>query len=138
MRDLFVKMEEVKLFLFDEYDTWISVRRSLNAAEDKRASVGALKRMSPSGAGTDAFNVAYDVDFEAAAFSKVKIYLIDWNFKDNTGKDVSIDTSKKMEDALRALDPDVFKEIERVIDAHIESEKEKKAKIQKAGLSIIS
>ena len=73
MRQWFVTPEEVKLPLFDDGQCWITVRKQLTAGEEKRLATGALKRMSPTGAGTDTFAVAYDVDFEAAAFNKCQI-----------------------------------------------------------------
>ena len=125
-RQWFVTPEEVKLPLFDDEECWITVRQQLTAGEEKKMATGALKRMSPSGAGTKDFNVSYDVDFEAAAFNKIVVYLLDWNVPDNNGKIKSIDTPKAMDAALRALHPDVFKEIERVIDEHVEAQQEKK------------
>ena len=133
-RQWFVIPEEVKLPLFDDGECWITVRRQLTAGEEKRLSTGALKRMSPTGAGTEAFAVAYDVDFEAAAFNKIIIYLLDWNVPDTNGKSKSIDTPKAMAASLRALHPDVFKEIERVIDQHVDTMQEKKATTGSAGL----
>ena len=133
MRKWFVTPEEVKLPLFDDGQCWITVRKQLTAGEEKKLSTGALKRMSPSGAGTDAFSVAYDVDFEAAAFNKILVYLLDWNVPDNNGKAKSIDTPKAMSASLRALHPEVFKEIERVIDEHVEAQQEKKVKTGSSG-----
>ena len=49
-----------------------------------------------------------------------------WFVPDNNGKAKSIDTPKAMSSALRALHPQVFKEIERVIDEHVETQQEKK------------
>ena len=126
MRQWFVAPEEVKLPLFDDGQCWVIVRKQLTAGEEKKMSTGALKRMSPTGAGTDAFAVAYDVDFEAAAFNKIIVYLLDWNVPDNSGKPKLIDTPKAMSAALRALHPDVFKEIERVIEAHVEAQQQEK------------
>lgn len=134
MREWFVAPEEVKLPLFDDGQCWIIVRKQLTAGEEKKMSTGALKRMSPTGAGTDAFTMSYDIDFEAAAFNKIVVYLLDWNVPDNNGKAKAIDTPKSMAAALRALHPEVFKEIERVIDAHVEAQQqEKKVKTGSVG-----
>jgi len=122
-----VTPEVVKLPLFDDGECWITVRQQLTAGEEKMMATGALKRMSPSGAGTTDFSVSYDVDFEAAAFNKIAVHLLDWNVPDPDGKVIIIDTPKKMNASLRVLHPDVFKEIERVIDEHVEAQQEKKA-----------
>ena len=121
-----VRPEVVKLPLFDDGECWITVRQQLTAGEKKLMETGALKRMSPSGAGTTEFSVSYDVDFEAAAFNKIAVHLLDWNVPDHDGKVMVIDTPKKMNASLRVLHPDVFKEIERVIDDHVEAQQEKK------------
>ena len=47
------------------------------------------------------------------------LYLLDWNVPDKAGKTVDITVSPKAKmDALKALKPAAFREIERVIDAH--------------------
>jgi|TARA_R110000744_G_scaffold64791_2_gene133233 hypothetical protein len=127
MRQWFVTPEEVTLPLFDDGECWITVRKQLTAGEEKRLSTSALKRMSPTGAGTDDFAVAYDVDFEAAAFNKILVYLLDWNVPTANGKVAVIETPKAMAAALRAMHPSVFAEIERVIDEHVQENVEKKA-----------
>ncbi len=126
MRECFVAPEVVKLSLFDDGELWVLVRKQLTAGEDRQVSGGALKTMSPTGAGTDAFTVSYDIDFVAAAFNKVIVYLLDWNIQDKSGKVKVIDTPKAMTAALKNLHPEVFKEIERVIDAHVEAQQREK------------
>jgi hypothetical protein len=128
----------VKLPLFDDGECWITVRQQLTAGEEKLMATGALKRMSPSGAGTTDFTVSYDVDFEAAAFNKIAVHLLDWNVPDPDGKVIFIDTPKKKNAALRVLHPDVFKEIERVIDEHVEAQEEKKVTSGSSGRATTS
>lgn len=130
-REWFVQPKIDTLPLFDGEVT-ITVKRILNAGDKKKLETGALKRMTPTGMGTDAFQATYDIDFEGGAFNKVMIYLLDWTVVDANGKTVEIDTDKAMSAALRRLHPDHFAEIERVIDLHA-SLHEKKAKPTSTG-----
>ena len=118
-RTCFVVPEIVTLPLFDDGAFWVSVKKHLNAGEVRQLAQGAFTRVSPTGT-PDAPSVAFDLNMEAGAFQKILLYLLDWNLADAAGKTVAIDTPKAKRDALRALDPDLFTEIERVIDAHSE------------------
>lgn len=119
-RSCFVVPESVTLPLFDDGALWIKVKKQLNAGEVRQMAQGAFTRVSPTGT-PDAPSVAFDLNMDAGAFQKIVLYLLDWNLSDAAGKTVAIDTPKAKADALRALDPDVFTEIERVIDAHAET-----------------
>ena len=118
-RVCFVAPETVTLPLFDDGQYWVKVKKQLNAGESRQLAQGAFTRVSQSGTKEDP-SVAFDLNIEAGAFGKILIYLEDWNLTDASGKTVSIDTPKSKRDALRALDPEMFEEIERVIDAHAE------------------
>jgi hypothetical protein len=117
MRSFFVVPEETTLPLFDDGAYWVKVKKTLNAGESRQLAQSAFSRVSPTGT-PDNPSVAFDINIEAGAFGKIMIYLLDWNLPDAAGKTVAIDTPKAKRDALRALAPDVFVEIERVIDAH--------------------
>lgn len=122
-RELFVEPESVQLPIFDDGQYWITVKRQLTAGESKQLMSSGIKRLSN---GTDASaSPGYDVDLAAAAFEKVALHLLGWNL-DQHGKVIALDTPKGIRDALKALHPDVFAEIERVIDAHVVAMREKK------------
>lgn len=121
-RELFVTPETVKLPIFDDGTYWIEVKKQLNAGESKQIAAGAFKSMTPTKDGV----ASYDIDLEVAAFRKVAVYLLDWNLA-RDGKTIPIDTPKSKYDALKALHTDVYAEIERVVDAHVIQEQEKKA-----------
>lgn len=129
MRALFVDPEIVRLPLFDDGQYWIEVKAQLNAGEATRLAASALrmKRITASDAeSNEGAQDIIDFDFEAHAFQKVLIYLLDWNLTDNQGRAVSIETPKAKRDALGKLHPDVLGEIRRAIDAHAETRQEKK------------
>jgi hypothetical protein len=117
MRSFFVVPEDVTLPLFDDGAYWVKVKKTLNAGESRQLSQSAFSRVSPTGT-PDNPSVAFDINVEAGAFGKIMVYLLDWNLPDAAGKTVAIDTPKAKRDALRALAPDAFAEIERVIDEH--------------------
>jgi hypothetical protein len=116
-RAFFVDPEVVALPLFDDGQHWIKVKQQLTAGEARQLLQGAFSRMVQAGTQAEP-SVAFDLNFEAAAFLKVMLYLVDWNIPDKAGKTVDISTPKAMRDALKAMRQDAFKEIERVIDAH--------------------
>jgi len=116
-RAFFVEPDPVTLPLFDDGQYWISVKKELNAGEDKQLSQGAFTKLTR--LSQDDSSPALSMDLEAAAFRKVLLYLLDWNVPDKAGKTVDITVSPKAKmDALKALKPAAFREIERVIDAH--------------------
>lgn len=125
-RTCFVVPEVVTLPLFDDGILWIRVKKQLNAGEVRVLAGSAFTRVSRTGT-LDEPSVAFDLNVEAGAFQKIVMYLMDWNLQDASGKTVAIDSLKMKTEALRALDPDVFSEIENVIDRHAEAiEQEKK------------
>lgn len=124
-RVLFVTPEAMTVPLWDDGVYWVSVKRQLNAGEARQLSVGAFSRMNRTGT-LDAPGVSFDIDPDAGTFAKVLIYLLDWNLSDPSGKTVPIDSPKAKRDALKALHPDVFAEIERAIDAHVDARAQEK------------
>lgn len=120
-RVLFVVPDAVTLPLFDDGAYWILVKKQLNAGEARQLAMGSFSRVTPSGTSEEP-SMAFDLNLEAGAFQKILIYLLDWNLTDASGKTVVIDTPKAKRDAVRVLHPDVFAELERVIDAHVEAE----------------
>jgi hypothetical protein len=100
--------------LFDDGQYWISVKQQLNAGETKQLAQGAFSRLVQTGT-LEEPSLAFDMNFDAASFLKIALYLVDWNLTDKDGKTVDIVSSPKVKrDALRNLYPDVLKEIERV------------------------
>lgn len=116
-RTFFVEPDTVRLPLYDDGAHWIDVKQQLNAGEARRLVQGAFSRVSQTGTLEDP-SMAFDLNLEAAAFNKVALYLVDWNVPDRHGKTVEIATPKAKTDALKALHPAAFAEIERVIDEH--------------------
>jgi len=118
MRAFFTNTDTTTLPIFDGEAT-ITVKQELNAGDSKQMQSSALRRMIPGSTDGNSTGVTYDVDFAVAAFAKVMTYLVDWTLVDAKGKPVAIDTPKLMTAALRELRPDVFAEIERVIDEFV-------------------
>jgi len=126
-RTCFVVPDSTVLPLFDDGEYWIRVKKQLNAGEHRQLAQGAFTRVSQTGS-PESPSIAFDLNVEAGAFGKILLYLLDWNLADATGKTVSIDTPKAKHDAVRALDEEMYREIERVIDIHVEAiAQEKKA-----------
>ncbi len=121
-RSFFVAPAEVRLPLFGDDTYYITVKQELNAWEGKRLAASAMTRLT----NPEKSGLGYEVDLAAAAFEKVLLYLIDWNLTGPDGAVVGIQTPAKKADALRNLDSATFTEIERVIDAHVLSTREKK------------
>jgi len=97
---------------------WVLVKRTLTAGEEQDLIGSALKPELKMGDGSS--SVGVELDFAAAAFLKVGLYLVDWNVPAGNGKVPVIDTLPKRLDALKALTMPAYKEIERAIDAHVE------------------
>jgi hypothetical protein len=117
-RMFFVEPETVRLPLFDDGLFWVSVKKELTGGEQKQITFSPFGKATRTG-GDEESNLAWDMNFEGAAFLKILLWLVDWNVPDNVGKTVDIVTSPKAKkDALKALTVDALKEIERVIDAH--------------------
>lgn len=128
--DFFATTETDKQYLFGEDKYWILIKRELTAGEERQLAHAGLRRASrplnPDGSIGD--SVGFDLDLDRAAFTKVALYLADWNIPGPNGKTVEIEKMAQKVDALRAMRPDVFTEIERVIDTYLtERSEEKKA-----------
>ena len=114
-----------RLPLFEDSGFWIDVKSELSAGDVKKLSLSALKHARQDKSGEE-MQTVFDVDIEAAAFTKVAIYLVDWNVTGQDDKVVDISTPKKKLDALKAMTAPGYAEIERAIDAHAEAHQEKK------------
>lgn len=86
---------------------WLIVKKRLNAGENR-----AMRKR-----GLNADGV---VDRFEAGVATVLAYLLDWSFTDPSGKPLAIrdKTSRDIEDAVDALDPESYTEILRAIEAH--------------------
>lgn len=122
----FSQIATERLPIFGDSGFWVEVKADLDAGDTKKLSLSALRHARQDKSGDEPVTV-FDVDMEIAAFNKVAIYLVAWNVTDNNGKAVDIGTKQKKIDALKALTPAVYEEIERVIDEHAKSRQEKKA-----------
>jgi hypothetical protein len=113
---VFVNPDVVRLPLPD--GQWIDVKKRLNAGESRKMFARVVKDME---AGTKP-----KLDPEQVGLTKLIAYLVGWSFADDDGKPV-----KYSADALDNLDPDVYSEMIKAVDAHEDAqdaarEKEKK------------
>jgi hypothetical protein len=99
---------------------WVEIKRDLTAEEEQFLKVAGLRQMSGIEGKTDP---AVEVDWGAYGMARLRTYLKDWSFRDPDDKPVPVTA-----DAIAAIDPETFEEIETVITKHRERrEQEKKA-----------
>jgi hypothetical protein len=118
----FVKPETRTLHL-DDGET-IVVRRRLNAGEQRAM----FQRMYV--AGVDG---RLKVNPLGTAMATVTAFLLDWSLCDDDGQPVAIAglSPDDLVPMLDALDPDVFSEIRRVIDAHADAQEQQRQEEKK-------
>ena len=104
MDDCFVVPDTVRLTLSGGH--WIDVKKELNTGETRKLLARQIKNMTPGEKPV--------LDPEQVGFGKVVAYLVDWSFK-RDGQKV-----KLSESAIDSLRPDIYQEIVRLVDAHIE------------------
>lgn len=138
-RNWFVKPEVVRLELSD--GEWIEIKKRLTAGEQRQVTTAGMKSMNTAGMDRESrndaenTNVNINIDWTAMmGMARAVMYLTDWSLRD-------VESDKPVEltpDAIRALDPDAFTEIDEAIDKHIESmEREKKATAGEPKLKVI-
>lgn len=110
-------------YLFGGSDYWIDIKQELTAGEARKLAHSGVRRLSrPVLADESVGELGMELDLEAAAFTKVALYLVDWNLSGPDGKTVTIaGLGREKWDALRNLKPDVFAEIERAIDEEVQA-----------------
>ena len=105
-RSNFIRPDLVRLAIGD--DDWIEVKRRLTAGEERRVFARVIKTMH---AGERA-----ELDPEQVGVTRIAEYVVEWGgpgFSDGTGRAVPYSTA-----ALDHLDPDVYRAIERAVEAH--------------------
>src|SRR3990167_3928981 len=95
--EFFVSAETDKVPLFDGTDYWVELKRELNAGEDRQIAHAALRRATRSvnKDGDLSDELQFDLDLDYAAFTKVALYLADWNLPGPDGKTIDIKRSRK-------------------------------------------
>ena len=107
MSAVFVQPKVVRINLTCEDGAYIDVKQRLNAGQERRVFGRMVKTMQ---AGE---KVALDP--EQVGISKMLEYLVGWSFESG-GESIAVS-----EEAVNNLDPDVYHEIRKAIDAHEES-----------------
>jgi hypothetical protein len=103
----FVRPEVVRLSLSG--NRWIDVKKRLNAGESRKMFARVVKDMT---AGEKA-----QLDPEQVGLTKLVAYVLGWSFTDDEGKPVPFSLS-----GIDNLDPDVYAEMIKAIDEHIEAQ----------------
>lgn len=105
----FVRPEVVRLSLSG--GRWIDVKKRLNAGESRKMFARVVKDM-PAGEKPK-------LDPEQVGYTKLVAYLVGWSLADDGGKPVAYSA-----DALDAIDPDLYAEMIKAVDAHEDAEDE--------------
>jgi|SRR5579859_2901656 len=112
-RNRFVTAKTKRLELSD--GDWIEVKERLNVGEKKTLDGAGVKR---------SFGAPPEIDWPNYHIKRAMVWLVDWSFQDEDGKQQEL-----TEEAVRALDPDDFDELQIALVTHIaEGEAAKKAK----------
>jgi hypothetical protein len=122
-RKWFVDPEVVKIDLSD--DEWIKVKKRLTVSEERAMLTAGFKHVHRDAAEDgDASQPSVDIgmDWTAQALARARTYMVDWSATDEEGKSIPLSY-----EAIKALPPDLFQEIDKAIDRHVEAlEQEKK------------
>lgn len=119
----FVVPETKRIDLRDGPDgekNWIEIKKELTKGEDSTFRTRAMKaKVQP---GETQGTVAVEIDWKLLALARVEAFLVDWSAKGPNGKDLPVTP-----EAIAALAPESFDEIDESIQAHIAAlEAEKK------------
>lgn len=92
------------------HDDWIEVKDRLSVGEERLVMAHMVGNVQGDG--------SRKPNLDVLGMGEVAAYLVDWSFIDAKGKSVPIDDEGKKLAALKALDPDTYREIEAAIDEH--------------------
>jgi hypothetical protein len=106
-RNPFVKPETIRYDLAE--GDWIDVKKFLTAAEEARLSGAGVPGFTQGEPGKQTF----ELDFVALKFARMLCYVEAWSFVDAKGNQ-----TKPTRDYIETLQPDVFDEIDAVLDKH--------------------
>lgn len=130
----FVKPETVRIHLADG-ESWIEIKKYLTAQEQRRIESYGMERMvrptKIDDASAEAEEVEVKFDWVRWEINRILTYLLAWNFVDikETKQGPREEPVKVSRNAVAALDPDTFSEIQQAITDHVEvMEQEKKAR----------
>jgi hypothetical protein len=107
MGEFFVRPDSVRLPIGEGH--WIEVRKRLNAGESRKMFARVVKDMT---AGEKA-----QLDPEQVGLTKLVAYVLGWSFTGFDGKPVPFSVA-----AMDNLDPDIYAEMIKAIDQHIEDQ----------------
>lgn len=103
----FVRPESVRLSLSG--GRWIDVKKRLNAGESRKMFARVVKDMTPGEKTT--------LDPEFVGLTKLIAYVVGWSFTDDNGQTVPFSHA-----ALDNIDPDLYAEMIKAVDQHIEAQ----------------
>ena len=126
----FASSDTTKIPLESGSAYYIVVRNQLGYAEQRGIETASIKGISRAPM-TDPENSKKDqlveLDMLAGAQRKVLTWLVDWNLPGKDGKTVDITASEQAKaDAVKALHPEAYKALEKLIDAHVADQDAKK------------
>jgi hypothetical protein len=107
MGECFVRPDTVRIALSGDH--WIDVKKRLNAGESRKMFARVVKDMTPGEKTT--------LDPEFVGLTKLLAYVVGWSFTGFDGKVVPFSQS-----AIDDLDPDLYAEMIKAIDQHIEAQ----------------
>lgn len=134
-RNRFVSPNTTRLVLSD--DDWIDVKKHLNYSEELRLQTAGITGIDARAlAGQNGSRVdevprenEARINWEAHAIEQIALYVVDWSFIDETGKQ-----RKLTREAIKALDLETANEVSVALNAHIAAmEEEKKANASSSG-----
>ena len=114
--------EVVRLGLSD--DDWIEVKKELSYGEGQRLASAGLSKVAVSTITPQTEEVEVGMDMEAHNICRLLLWIVDWSFCGEKGKQVDVSA-----DAIGALASSEVAEIDNALTAHIKAvEAEKKAR----------
>jgi hypothetical protein len=100
----FVQPEIVRLELSD--GEWLEVKKRLTVGEERRIFGSMVQSVKQDG-------TSYMPNMDMIGKAELLAYIVEWSFKDAQDKPVKFSS-----DALDALTPEAYKEIEAAVDKH--------------------
>lgn len=101
---------------------WIEVKRDLNTGDQKKLEAAGLKPPTRvGGVGGVGGEIITPIDWEIYEIHRAAVFLTDWSFRGLDDKPFPLNNrdGQVSIDALKALDPETFDEINKAIFAHV-------------------
>lgn len=123
-RSAFIVPHTQRLDLEGDWEgEWVEIKEHLGVADQKRiesSAIPSLKNLNESLSGD---SPEAGLDLGRMYLTRLKVYLLDWSFRDANGKTVEVSPA-----AINSLDPDCAEAINRALDAFLkERDKEREA-----------